>query len=226
MAVRAYFEGVTGFHHENFIDLYYLKDLLPAYLWVFPEVGGRANVGLGLPYPMVIRDRLSLKRVLEGLIANDPVISKRFTNAKQVTPIQARGLAVHRNLKDLSGERFLLMGDAALGVDPFSGEGIGFAMASAESAAAVILECAKTGNFSSAMTSDYDFRIARRTKTEHDTSAAMQRYARYPWLFNMVVRKANNSKAFQELLASAFTNEKVRTKLGNPLFYLRMLLGG
>ena len=226
MAVRAYFEGVTGFHHENFIDLYYLKDLLPAYLWVFPEVGGRANVGLGLPYPMVIRDRLSLKRVLEGLIANDPVISKRFTNAKQVTPIQARGLAVHRNLKDLSGERFLLMGDAALGVDPFSGEGIGFAMASAESAAAVILECAKTGNFSSAMTSDYDFRIARRTKTEHDTSAAMQRYARYPWLFNMVVRKANNSKAFQELLASAFTNEKVRTKLANPLFYLRMLLGG
>ena len=226
MAIKAYYEGVTGFHPEHFIDLYFLKDLLPAYFWVFPEVGGRANVGLGLPYHMMIRDRLSLKSVLEGLIANDPIISKRFTNAKRVSPIQARGLAIHKNLKDLSGERYLLMGDAALGVDPFTGEGIGFALASAESAAAVILECAKTGDYSSAMISDYHHRITRRMKAEHDTSAAMQRYAQYPWLFNMVVRKANKSKVFQELLASAFTNENVRTKLGNPLFYLRMMLGG
>lgn len=226
LAVRAYYEGVTGFHPENFIDLYYLKDLLPAYLWIFPEVEGRANVGLGLPYTLVIRDRLSLKHVLENLIANDPVISKRFINARQVTPIQARGLAVHRNLKNLSGDRYLLLGDAALGVDPFSGEGIGFAMASAESAAAVIIECAKAGNFSSEMLSGYDRRIARRTKTEHDTSAAMQRYARHPWLFDMVVKRANKSKVFQEVLASAFTNEKVRTKLANPLFYLKMMFGG
>ncbi len=226
LAVRAYFEGVTGFHPQNFIDLYYLKDLLPAYLWIFPEVEGRANVGLGLPYPMVIRDRLSLKQVLEDLITNDPVISKRFTNANQVTPFQARGLAVHRNLKDLSGDRYLLLGDAALGVDPFSGEGIGFAMASAESAGAVILECAKTGNYNSVMLSDYDHRIDRRTRVEHSTSAAMQRYARYPWMFNLVVRRANKSREFQKILASGFTNAKIRKKLGNPLFYLKMLMGG
>lgn len=226
LAVRAYYEGVTGFHHEGFIDLYYLKDLLPAYLWIFPEVGGLANVGLGLPYPLVIRERLSLKRVLENLIAHDPVISKRFTQARQATPVQARGLAVHRNLRNLSGDRYLLLGDAALGVDPFSGEGIGFAMASAESAAAVIVECMKRDDYSAGMLADYDVRIARRTKTEHDTSAALQRYARYPWLFNMVVRRANKSNAFQDLLASAFTNENVRKKLANPLFYLKMLLGG
>ncbi|MBE0649052.1 MAG: geranylgeranyl reductase family protein [Bacteroidales bacterium] len=226
MAVRTYFEGVTGFHPENFIDLYFIKDLLPAYLWIFPEVDGRANVGLGLPYPLLIRDRLSLKPILKKLISSDPFISKRFINARQVTPIQARGLAIHRNLHDLSGDRYLLMGDAALGVDPFSGEGIGFAMASAESAAAVILECTRTGDYSASGLADYDHRIARRTEKEHNASAAMQRYARYSWLFNMVVKRANKSKAFQELLSAAFTNVDIRKRLGNPLFYLRMLLGG
>jgi len=226
LAVRAYYKGVTGFHPESFIDLYYLKDLLPAYFWVFPEVDGLANVGLGLPYPLVIRNRLSLKQVMENLIAHDPVISKRFTHASQAAPIQARGLAVHRDLKGLSGDRYLLLGDAALGVDPFSGEGIGFAMASAESAAAVIGEAMKKGDFSAGMLADYDVRIARRTKMEHDTSAAMQRFARFPWLFNMVVRRANKSRAFRELLATAFTNENVRKKLANPMFYVRMFLGG
>lgn len=226
LAVRAYYQGVTGFHPEGFIDLYYLKNLLPAYFWVFPEVDGLANVGLGLPYPLVIRKHLSLKQVMENLIAHDPVISKRFTHASQATPIQARGLAVHRDLKDLSGDRYLLLGDAAMGVDPFSGEGIGFAMASAESAAAVIGEAMKKGDFSAGMLADYDVRIARRMKMEHDTSAAMQRFARFPWLFNMVVRRANKSRAFQELLATAFTNENVRKKLANPMFYVKMFLGG
>lgn len=225
VAVRTYYEGVTGFHPQNFLELFYQERLLPGYFWIFPEVDGRANVGLGVFHSRVIKERISLKRVMEELIATDPVISGHFRNATQVAPIQARGLAMHRSLKDLSGERYLLLGDAGLLVDPFTGEGIGFAMASAESAAAVIRECAEKETFSASELAGYDFRINRRMGMEHSTSAAMQRYAVYPWLFNMIVRKANRNKVFNEFLGSGFTNDEVRKKLANPLYYARFLFG-
>ncbi|MFH1936031.1 MAG: NAD(P)/FAD-dependent oxidoreductase, partial [Bacteroidota bacterium] len=223
-AIRAYFEGVTGFHPENFIELIFLKELLPAYFWIFPEVNGRANVGLGLPYKDVIDKRISLKLVFAEMIRTHPLIEPRFRNATMVTKPRARGLALNRNLKNLSGDRYLLLGDAALLVDPFTGEGIGLAMASAESAATVIRASFATGDFSAAALKAYDRRIERRMGMEHSTSAALQRFAHHPKLFDRVVRRANKNQAFKELLASAFNNDNIRKKLANPLFYARLLI--
>jgi len=223
MAIRAYFEGVTEFHPENFIDLIFLKELLPAYFWIFPEVNGRANVGLGLPYKDVIEKRLSLNGVMEEMIQTHPLIAPRFRNVTRVTKPKARGLALNRNLKNLSGDRYLLLGDAALLVDPFTGEGIGLAMASAESAAAVIRDSFASGDFSATALHAYDKRIKRRMGMGHSTSIALQRFAHRPKLFDRVVRKANKNQAFKELLSTAFNNDDVRKKLANPLFYARFL---
>jgi len=105
-----------------------------------------------------------------------------------VTPLQARGLALNRDLKNLSGERYLLLGDAAMLVDPFTGEGVGQAMASAESAAAVISNCFETNNFSASAMLDYDTRIRRRMGMEHRTSRVLQKYARNRIVFDGVVK--------------------------------------
>jgi flavin-dependent dehydrogenase len=36
VGLRAYYEGVTGLHAENFIELHFLPEMLPGYLWIFP----------------------------------------------------------------------------------------------------------------------------------------------------------------------------------------------
>ena len=225
LAIQAYFEGVTGFHPHNFIDLLFLRDLIPAYFWIFPGVKGKSNVGLGFPYTDLLGKRISLKKELFRIIKEYPEVSFRFRNATLASDPKARGLAISRKLQELSGDRFLLLGDAALLVDPFTGEGVGNAMASAESAAFIIRDCLHTGDFSAVSLSAYDRRISRRMGMEHSTSAAMQRYARHAWLFNLVVRKANRHKSFKELLASALSNDMVRLKLANPLFYARLFFG-
>ena len=46
--VRAYYSGVKGFHKENFIELHFLKEMLPGYFWIFPLPNGMANVGAGM----------------------------------------------------------------------------------------------------------------------------------------------------------------------------------
>ena len=48
--VRTYFSGVTDLHPEHFIELHFLEELLPGYLWIFPLADGLANVGLGMLY--------------------------------------------------------------------------------------------------------------------------------------------------------------------------------
>ncbi len=35
-------------HKDNFIELHFLKSLLPGYLWIFPLPNGEANVGLDM----------------------------------------------------------------------------------------------------------------------------------------------------------------------------------
>jgi flavin-dependent dehydrogenase len=34
--IRAYYEGVTQLHPNNFIELHFLEELLPGYFWIFP----------------------------------------------------------------------------------------------------------------------------------------------------------------------------------------------
>ncbi len=51
--VRAYYRGIQGLDPQGFIELHFLKELVPGYLWIFPlpdGAGGGAslNVGLGL----------------------------------------------------------------------------------------------------------------------------------------------------------------------------------
>lgn len=224
LAFRTYFSGITGFPPGNHLELFFLEDLLPAYFWIFPEVGGSANVGLGILYRDLIRKKMSMFKVLQRIIREHPLIAPRFRQAVMTGKPGARGLALSRKLDNLSGDRFLLLGDAALLVDPFTGEGVGNAMASGESAAHVIRDCFRNGDFSAKALRAYDLRLKRRIGTEHTTSVSLQRFARQPWLFNLVVRKANSHAWLREQLISSFYNEADRKKLADPLFYGKLLL--
>jgi menaquinone-9 beta-reductase len=108
-------------------------------------------------------------------------------------------------------------------VDPFSGEGIGNAMASAESAFDTILEHKASGRFSASELSGYDARIKRRMGQELHISAVMQKMARFPWLINLVIRKTANNEELRRLFSSMYRNENVKEKLAKPGFYLGLL---
>jgi len=45
--LRVYYEGITSFHEENYIELHFFRDILPGYLWVFPLQNNKANLGIG-----------------------------------------------------------------------------------------------------------------------------------------------------------------------------------
>ena len=124
----------------------------------------------------------------------------------------------------LSGDNFMLTGDAASLIDPFSGEGIGNALYSGMLAAAAIKHAIEENNFSAPfLKTAYDNVVYKRLGDEFKVSATLQRLCKYPWLFNFVVNKASKSQSLRDTISSMFTNMDLREQLSKPSFYLKIL---
>jgi geranylgeranyl reductase family protein len=225
IGIRGYYENVSDIHSENFIELIFLKRLLPGYFWIFPSAGGLVNAGFGMLQNKVIRTKENLTRLLNDLTAADPLLAPRFRNARLTGKAEAHTLPLGTHRFTRSGNRFLLLGDAAFLVDPFSGEGIGNAMSSGEIAAQVLAHSFDEDDFSAGALLAYDKRLHRRFSSEFSTMSAMQRLAKYPGLINLVLKKAGSNSEVKALLTAMFTNESLRKRLIKPEFYIRLLLG-
>ena len=224
--LRVYYEGVTNFHNENFIELYFFNDVLPGYLWVFPLHNNQANIGLGMLSSEVSKNKVNLKEVLNRLITTKPGLKERFANAKPLETIKGYGLPLGSKKRNISGEKYLLLGDAASMIDPFSGEGIGNAIRCGRVAADHILNCFKENNFSASFNKAYDKEIYRRMWNELKVSRTLQKLLKYPWLYNLIVRKANKNKYLQQFLVEALASVDTKRKMfTRPWFYLRVLFG-
>ena len=223
IGIRGYFENVAGLHPENFIEMIFLKRLLPGYFWIFPSTGGMVNAGLGMLKNKVTRNRENLVHVLNDLVSSDPILASRFANARLMGKPEAQTLPLGTYRFKRSGDRFLLLGDAAFLVDPFSGEGIGNAMASGETAAAVLGPLFAGNDFSAEKLQAYDERIRKRFSQEFRIMGVIQRLAGSARLFNLVVDKAGKNEDIRNLLTSMFTSERDREKLTRPGFYARLL---
>ena len=225
-AVRAYYTGVTGFHQEDFIELHFLKDLLPGYFWVFPLPNGAANVGLGMLSKDLRRTKTDLRANLEEVVKSHPAIASRFQHATLEGQIVGFGLPLGSKKRTISGDRFMLIGDAASLIDPFSGEGIGNAMISGRIAAQHAMKCFESDDFSANTLLAYDETVYRKLWAELNLSHKMQRLVNFPWLFNFVVRRANRNSAIRDLLTMMFEELDIRKELSKPSFYGRLLFGG
>ncbi len=223
--LRVYFEGVTSFHEEHFIELHFFKDIIPGYVWIFPLPDNKANVGIGMLSSSVSKKKVNLKITLQELIKTHPHLKDRFKNAVPLETMKGFGLPLGSKKRNISGERFLLTGDAAALIDPFSGEGIANAMRSGRVAAEHVIQCFKEKKFTAAYNKSYDKEIYRRMWNEFKISRTLQRISNYPRLINFVFNRANKRKYLQHFLIEVLGGgDKKKKLLLKPLFYLRMLI--
>lgn len=221
--LRVYYEGVTGFDERNHIELHFLRNILPGYLWIFPMHGGRANVGIGMLSSVVAHKRINLRRTLEQMLQTEPLLRKRFVAARPLEEVRGHGLPLGSVRRKLSGDRFLLIGDAGSLIDPFTGEGVGNAIRSGRVAADHIVQCFRFNDFSARFNRAYDREIYRRMGKEFRIGHALQRLSQIPWLFNLVVRKARNNPYWHEFLCNALADIDVKMHFIRPSFYYRLL---
>jgi geranylgeranyl reductase family protein len=224
--LRLYYENVSFPADGNFIELHFFRELLPGYLWVFPLPGNKANVGLGMLSSIVAAKKLNIKKILDDLIRTDPKLRERFKDARPLENVKGYGLPLGSKKRSLSAGRLLLVGDAASLIDPVTGEGIANAIRSGRVAGDHIIRCFLTNDFSATFNRRYDKEIYRRLGAELRLSTQLQRICRYPWLLNLIVKKATRNATFKQLLADGLTKTGKKPSLVSPKFYYRLLFNG
>ena len=221
--LRQYYENVTGFHDKNHIELHFYKDILPGYFWVFPLPNNQANIGIGILSSEVSKKKINLKEKLADIIENHPNIKHRFKNAKPLESVKGFGLPMGSIKRPCSGNRFLLLGDAASLIDPFSGEGIGNAMRSGRIAADHLVKAFELNRFDAKFNLLYDKKIYAKMWNEFRFSYYLRKLMKYPKVFNFIINKGSQSKSLRNLLTPILDNRDYKKSLLDPSFYYKLL---
>lgn len=225
-ALRAYYGGIGGLTKN--IEIHFLKSCMPGYFWIFPLENGKANVGIGLITrdlnERMRRERCTLISLLNNAVANEPLLRERFASAKPISPITGWRLPFGSHRRQLAGDGWVLVGDAASLVDPFSGEGVGNAVTSGKLAAQAIGQAIARNDLSRASLCTYEKALWEELGPELDTSYKMQQIGRQQWLLDLVVDKAASKPEIRELISASLANEEAKKNFKNPLFYLKLLL--
>ena len=135
IAARRYFrvERRPGPWFESWLDLWEGDLLLPGYGWLFPVSDGTLNIGAGMLNTFKGFKDISAQRLFDAFVAMLPPDWRigEETAEGAYSPPAADGVQPH----PVAQPGLLVLGDAAGIVNPFNGEGIAYAMESAEVAA-------------------------------------------------------------------------------------------
>jgi len=174
-AVRAYYKNVSGLTPHVY-ELHFLKNTLPGYFWIFPVKGNMANVGLGMLSSEISKRKINLREEMQRIIEQEPTISARFKDAELQGKVEGFGLPLGSRKVRVSGQRFMLCGDAAALIDPATGEGIGQAMISGRYAGWQALRCFQKTNFSEAFMKQYDQELYAKLWRGHRRRYLLRRF--------------------------------------------------
>ena len=220
-AVRAYYRGVTGFHADNFIELHFLNDYCPGYFWIFPLPNGEANVGLGMRSDILKKKGTNLRKALDEIVAS-PQFRDRFAGAEQIDPTVGYGLPLGSKERVLSGDNYLLIGDAGHLIDPLTGEGIGNGIYSGFIAAELAEKCIAENRFDADYLAAYDVRIARVLRSEMKVSYRLQQTLQWKALTNLIARVIAANPKVLNAISILYTDLEARRQLFKPWFWWRL----
>jgi geranylgeranyl reductase family protein len=186
-AVRAYYKGISGVTAG--LNEFHLVKEVDGYFWIFPLPDDYCNIGFG-----IINDkkkqtdsRIDIRKKITQIIESDR-FKARFKNAKLDGNINGFGLPIWTKNQRISGERFMLAGDAASLVDPIQGHGIDKAIWSGMIAANQIQRCFQQNNFQSDFMKGYEKEFNQKFASELKRSYLLMKFlTKYPIVLEWLI---------------------------------------
>ena len=109
------------------------------WFWVIPLSATRTSIGVVLDHAIFRKAGLSPEEFLQQAIEEQPLLMRKMGDAERVTPVRTAADFSYRNTR-LTGERWMLAGDAAGFIDPVFSSGVFLAVLAGEQSADVLHE--------------------------------------------------------------------------------------
>ncbi|MEO8935565.1 MAG: geranylgeranyl reductase family protein [Burkholderiaceae bacterium] len=209
-AARVYFDDVEGLSDR--VVLFFDGVDLPGYGWIFPTSATSANIGCGVFAQDIVesgqaRRAMPQAQRLETLLATHPMLKRMLANATRSAPLRAYPLRTDFQ-RDFAGrDRLMVIGEAAGLVNPITGEGIDYALESAEFLAAAFASGWPKGGAATVdaakatqITEDYRERLSKRFTRRFSLYRAVQRHALAPERTPALLTQVAKAPALQRLV--------------------------
>ena len=228
IGIRAYYDQVTypsGFHQS---ELFVTRKLMPGGLYITPLRDGQVNVNIGMRSDVVKKKNVQLKPLLDQTLKEHPILKDRFKNARLIGKIEGSKLNLGTYKRKISGNRFLLVGDAAGLIDLLSANGIPQALACAKIAAEFTEKAIQSNDFSAQSFAAYDQRVYKRVENYLKLGKMIAPMMGYPLFEKATVTFMNFiTKRFDqnETLRNLMYDNQIKKTLSRPSFYYKALFG-
>ena len=138
LSLFAHYEGLQ---REAGIDgtLTRMVRTLDSWFWVIPLENDRTSIGIVLEAADFKKSGLSAEEFFERAIAEQPLVRNRIGEGRRISQVYTAADFSYRSEK-LTGDRWLLAGDAAGFIDPVFSSGVFLAVLAGEQAADVLHE--------------------------------------------------------------------------------------
>ncbi|HKO16436.1 MAG TPA: geranylgeranyl reductase family protein [Gemmatimonadaceae bacterium] len=197
VAVRAY---VHSTHALDALVVSFDRAITPGYAWIFPLGGGAYNVGCGVFYRRRGADAVDLRSLLDTFLGRFPEARALMRASSSLGAM--RGARLRCGLtgaRAWNGGRVLACGESLGATFPFTGEGVGKAMQTAELASdaldAVLRGAPRAG------LAEYQSRLEGELRASYHGYVAAERWLAHPWVADLVARRARRSPALRATLA-------------------------
>jgi flavin-dependent dehydrogenase len=193
-----------------------------AYAGIAPLEDGLFNVAFVTSSKAVIeRDGPVDAFFARGLI-EIPGVAKRLADATRVGPVRGVGSMANR-VRRAAGDGYLLIGDAAGFLDPFTGEGIYEALKAAHLAAPIVHEALTRADTSAEALEPYRRARRRAFAAKRQVSWIVQGFLGRPVLMDYVTERLGQREAVAGTLTGVLGDFRPATAALSPLFLVRLL---
>jgi geranylgeranyl reductase family protein len=213
----AHYRGVTDL--ERFGEMHVGQH---AYAGLAPLEDGLTNVAVVADVRAVEGRSGSVDEFFTESLSNLPGVARKLAGAQRVGGIRGVG-SMARRARRTTGDGWLLVGDAAQFLDPFTGEGIYEALRGASLAAPVASAALRSGDVSEGALRPY--RTARRGAftAKRDVCWIVQGIVNTPPLMDYVTDRLARREAVGLTLSGVLGNFRPATQALSPLFLARLL---
>jgi menaquinone-9 beta-reductase len=226
IGVRGYFRNVGNDNFPNHAELFFHRKLMPGGFYIAPFRGDVANVNIVMRSDVAKRNKLNLNTLFWEAIELHPSLKERFKNAEQVGKLEGSALHLGTKRRAISGDGYMLAGDAGGLIDLISGNGIPQAMISGKFAAEQAAIALAKNDFSATTLKEYDQKVFKKIDNDLKLGRIMSPFLCHNFVLNIITKTldflASRKGAQAQLRSLLYTPSVVKTLI-NPMFYWRLL---